>query len=162
VRNYINLTAGLEWNLNPDGFLRLQSSHLESKAFDKFLCSVSDDVIFHIVTGTPCRILDCSSRKKIGRVIFQGVPLIMFVLKKALGINSKAIVKGINVTEYFENVYKKLSKDTKNKYKYYIKFYKGNIAELTGETKKSIFDGKENNEYKNLWDLICNHKMGVY
>lgn len=150
MRTYINLTAGLEWNIQPNAFLRLQSSHLESKAFDKFLCSVPDDMLFYLINGFDCKILDCSSRKKIGRVIFQGIPLILFVLKKSIGINSKATVKNINVTDYFESVYKKLNKYTKNKYKYYKKFYKCNLGNLTGETKKSLLDGKENNEYKKI------------
>lgn len=83
----VNLTTGLEWGIKADCYSRLQSSHLEAKAWQKFIDSVDDNILYNLARGETVEIYDTSSRglDGVSRVVWQGVPFIKYTLERAWG-----------------------------------------------------------------------------
>jgi hypothetical protein len=141
----INLSTGLEFlpQVKPDGYSRLQSSHLEAKAWQKFLDSVDANILYNLAQGAHVVIYDCGSRRDDGcsRVIWQGVPLIKYVCERAWGLQgTPAMVKHYNAAQLFDDIYKRLDKQ---KVRYFCKHLQTASVNLTGAYKKSALDGRK-------------------
>ena len=138
-RIYLNLTAGLEFILRNKieltsevVFVRLRSSHIEQKAWNKFFYAFPDDLLLHLALGYECIILDASAnrggRSKIVRI---GVPVAKYILSR-IWFGKEVIPKRIG-KDYLERIYRMLRKDTKAKLKYYRSFLMTDEVKLTGK-----------------------------
>lgn len=166
-RLFINLTNGIEVLEKfknqipmPIGFIRIQSTYCEQKQWGKILRELDYSFLISIVTGEAVYVADYSAQKKEPRALYQGLEWIKFVLyKRLLGINKVAYVKDYNVTEYFEQQYKKLTKEDLQKIDYVKKFLlvdRFQIFKIAGGTKldgnysayKEILNKYMGGEYK--------------
>ena len=140
--NVINLTTGLEWNIEADSYSRLQSSHLESKAWQKFIDSVDDNILYNLARGNDVNIYDTSSRNLdgISRVVWQGIPFIKYTLERTWELpQNKPFFKGHNVARLLNDLYNQLNK---KRIRYYSKFVCTDTVRLNGYSKRSLLDGK--------------------
>lgn len=127
VRLYINLTAGLAYyeyyklENNNVVFCHLQSSHLESKSYNRFFYSLPDDLLLHLALGYNCIIIDCSSNNRgKSKIIRIGIPLIRFVLRKRW-FNNLVYENGLD-KKWLHKVLNNLERHTKRKLDYYRNF----------------------------------------
>jgi len=147
-RIYINLTTGLDKVLSFKSvykIIRIQSSLIESKSWDKIFYSLDDDLLFHLALGYKCIICDGSTNGT-SKVIRIGIPVIKRILEK-IWFNQSLVHYGVISYDYLKNIYNSLSESTKNKLKYYRKFLFTDKIKLTGLPFKGI-DG--NDEYFRL------------
>lgn len=140
--NILNLSTGLEFlpDVVPDGFCRLQSSHLESKAWQKFIDSVDNNILYLLSQGNKITIYDCGSRRVDGcsRVIWQGIPLIRYFCEKSWGlVISPVFFRDCNATKFAES----LRINTK-KIDYFKKHIATDSINIRGEYKLSLLDGR--------------------
>jgi len=138
VRYYINLTAGLEHLFSNSiktysniVFVRIQSSHIEQKAWGKLFYALPDDLLLNLAMGTKCIILDassnCGGNSKVLRI---GIPVIKYILNRLwFGVEFKP--KNMD-SKYLERVYRMLNKETKQKLRYFKKFLKTKEIKLEG------------------------------
>jgi hypothetical protein len=148
IKNFINLTNGIEaikeYNLTDYSFIRIQSTLFEQKHWEHVLNQLDSNLLMNLAMGNECIIYDYGSRNgDNSRVIWQGIPFITFILYKIwLNKINVTYVKDNDVTDYFHLVYKTLSKGTKRKLKYYIKFINTDTINLKGISKYTSNDGK--------------------
>ncbi len=124
MRVYINLTAGLEGykffkHLNPV-FIRIPSSYIESKAWDKLFYTLDSDLLLHLALGEECVIVDASKNPAGSKVIRIGIPMIKYVLGR-IWLEKEFVDKFLG-KDYQERVYKELSRDTRERLKYFKNF----------------------------------------
>jgi hypothetical protein len=95
-RHFINLTNGIEalpvLPLHPSqiNFLRLQSTHLEKKDFERLLRELDNNLLMNLALGNTCYVYDYGSRKKNpadhlyghSRLLWMGIPFIRMVLNR--------------------------------------------------------------------------------
>ncbi len=148
IIKYLNLTNGLEYldEIQNYKLVRIQSSLCERKCWDKLIQDLDYNFLFDLAQGNTIQIYDASSKKKETRALYQGIEFIRYVLLRRW-FDSKpseipAVVKGNNVTEYFEIEYKKLSSSTKKKLDYVKKFVNSNGIYINKICKKSLHDGE--------------------
>jgi hypothetical protein len=146
IKNYINLTNGIEaislYDLTDYSFIRIKSTYCEQKLWDKILIELDNDLLINLALGNICNIYDFSNGSSVPRSIWQGVPLIEFVLNLCwLGKETKPIVRGHNVKRYFDFCYKNLSKRTIKKLKYFKKFLYTDRLNINCITAQTINDG---------------------
>lgn len=155
VFNFLNLTTGLEWIpiLDLDlfhGFVRLQSSHLENKQFERFLQEFDNNVLMLLALGKTVFIWDCTSRKLKGedsRACWQGISWINYVLDRAWFNHEGIYAFGMHIC--FREKYAHLSRPTLKRLKYYRRFLQTNEIHLGYECKVSDHDG-DNDYYGRL------------
>ena len=152
MKDVVNLSTGLEYGLDAhmvDAYTRLQSSHLEAKAWDAFLMSVDSTIWYWLSKGHHINLYDCGSRRADGmsRVIWQGVPMINFCAYKA-GIIPSACspkFKDCNALTFLDHMWEhRLDKKTKKHLRYFAKYriVKNLPNKVHGRFKKSLLDGK--------------------
>jgi len=117
--NYVNLTAGLLQNRYEGQKIRLQSSHLESHSYDRFINSLSDDLLYNLAIGRQCTIVDCSSNYT-GKIKRRGLPIIKYILDY-IWFKKETIISPYGLAQ-MRTIYQGLSKTTKQRIKYYRKF----------------------------------------
>lgn len=156
---YINLTNGIEaikkhppYNYR---FIRIQSTLCERKCWDKLILDLDYDFLMNLALGNRCIIFDYSANKQMTRAIYQGLEFIKYVLarrwfKKA----HQPFVKGMNVTEYFRQEYKKLSKATKAKVDYFRKFLHTDILRVEGICARTAHD----NDFSFYYGILAEQK----
>ena len=115
---FINLSAGLMQTKYSGEIIRIQSSHLESKSFDRLFYGLSDSLLYHLAQNDECYIVDCSSNAT-GKVKKIGVPIIKAILTWRWFKERE--VKGFDRV-YLERIKRSLSRHTKRKIDYYAKF----------------------------------------
>jgi hypothetical protein len=154
IKFYYNLTTGLEYlsynvydTTNPN-LVRIQSSHLEGKHFDKVIKDLDYMFLLDLAVGNTAVIID-GSVNTISRVIWQGLPWIEYTLTRFwLKRSEKAFVKKINCTDFFDKEYQKLGDDSKAKLRYTRKYLNTDKINLCGWPFKSYLDGKDRGRYK--------------
>lgn len=115
MKIYINLSAGLLQDRYKGEIIRIQSSHLESHAFDRLFYGLSDSLLYHLAMGKDCLIVDCSSNN-VGKVIKRGIPIIIRVLKYLWFGEYDYSVLG---EDYLKRILVSLDAKTKKKLRYY-------------------------------------------
>ena len=151
--DFLNLTTGLEWTeyidyYNFDGFVRFQSTFLENKEFERFICEVDNNILMLLALGKSVCIWDTTSRMVKGnasRACWQGTSWLTYVLEKAW-LNKESIY-AYGMHSCFKEKYSELSRPTLNRIKYYRRFLQTETIELGYECRKSLHDGKP--EYYN-------------
>lgn len=88
-RHYLNLSNGLEAaptvlaSGEPWALLYLRSTTLERRDWPRlFLEELSDDLLWHLATGTVCVLHDRGTRRPLSKTVYHGVPLIRYVLAR--------------------------------------------------------------------------------
>jgi hypothetical protein len=138
MKYFINLTAGLLQNQYQGEFIRIQSSHLESHAFDRLFYSLSDALLYSLAKNEECCIVDCSSNN-IGKVIKRAIPIIQSILHYRW---FNRITNEIEY-KYLARILDKLSSETKRKLDYYKKFNPQFPIKLTGisiKVEKEVYE----------------------
>jgi hypothetical protein len=128
TKHFINLTNGIsalntftsvkDWH-----FIRILSTHCESKQWGKILQYLDNDFLLYLSLGYNCYVYDYSHHGKMSRACYQGIEWVRYALnknwfKKEIRVN----MNGTNCKEYFRKEYKKLDRPTINKLKYFKKF----------------------------------------
>lgn len=80
MKTFLNLTNGLEYRGPFDGFVRIQSTQCEQRAWDKILSGLDYTFLMHAATGQPIRVVDYSIKDRCPRALWQGLPLIEMAL----------------------------------------------------------------------------------
>jgi len=160
-KHYINLTNGIEWieNIPIDGFLRIRSTTLERHDFLFLMMDLDHNLLMHLALGYKCIIYNCGTRKEFSRTVYQGIPIINYILNRRwYDINPDFIPRvrrngtldeSMNLFEYFDHIYKNLfvhdmnSNKVKLKVKldYYKRFLGGIKVLLEGKSISTINDG---------------------
>ena len=142
---YVNLTNGIEAIPKlPLGyrFIRIQSTLCEQKCWDQVVRDLDYDFLMQLAFGNHCLIYDYSARKNISRALFQGLEFIKYVLNRRWFKNDpRAYVKNMDVTPYFAQEYKKLSKTAKRKIDYFKKFLQTDKINVEGFCEHTNNDG---------------------
>lgn len=126
MKVFVNLTHGKNNSLVyfATGYIRIQSTACEQKRWDFIIRDLDHNFLYTLSQGEQILVIDCSSRKKQSRALYQGIEWIKFCLNREwfgnYDINVK--VKKCNVFNYFNSI--KLSNEAKHKLKYYRKFLK--------------------------------------
>lgn len=128
---YLNLTNGLEMiNQYPNPhFIRIQSSHIEAKAYDTLFMQLDSDFLMNLALGNRCVVIDASQKDRLPKSIRVGIPIIEYVLNKnwfnteISCVSLKGTGKTIVIHEgYLNVVYNSLKSATKAKLRYFKKF----------------------------------------
>lgn len=141
---FYNLTNGLEIAdiKKYPHFTRIQSSHIEGKAWNHLFEQLSDELLFYLAIGEECVIVDASTKPLRSSIARIGIPVIIYVLSR-IWLKEKPKLEMFDV-KYLEKIYRSLNRSTRNKLKYYRKFLLTNKIRLNcfvGFTKR---DGKYN------------------
>ncbi len=135
IITYLNCTNGLDYiNNGYDNikFIRIQSTLLEAKKFDRIINELDYGFLIDIALGNTVFVMDGSTNKLESRALYQGIPWIEFVLNKNwFGREIKPMVKNHNSIEYFKEQYKNLSHDTCLKLKYVKNFLKQDLNKIS-------------------------------
>lgn len=147
IKHFINLTNGIEaireYSLKEYSFIRIQSSKCERKKWDDIIQELDSNFLLNLALGNKCIVYDFSAKKIVSRAIFQGIEFIKYALyKNWFNENIVVSVRGNNCFEYFNNSYKNLSKNNKNKLKYYKKFLNCDKLNLETVSNSTENDGK--------------------
>jgi len=86
------LTTGLE-NANIADFpriVRIQSSHIERKAWNRIFEQLNDELLFYLAIGQECQIIEGVKKPTSSKVVNTAIPVINYILyrvwfKKILG-----------------------------------------------------------------------------
>ena len=113
---YLNLTNGIKAiDFFPNSrYIRIQSSHCESKAYNTLLMQLSDDFLLNLSQGKRIVLIDGGINQKYPKAIRQGVDVILNCLNWAWF--NKPIQD-----EFYKEVWKSLDKVTKTRLRYYKK-----------------------------------------
>lgn len=145
VEIFINLTAGLEslqtlFN-SPLNFIRIQSTHLEQKHLEHVLRDLDNNFLMKLAIGKTCVVVDYTSRKKknnTSRACWQGIAWIKYCLNR-IWFNREIKCK-YGMHKCFEHHFSKLTRETKNKIKYYHKFIMKDDIDLRFECGPTDYD----------------------
>ena len=131
---FFNLTNGIEWlplfieaqSCNCK-YIRLQSTWCEQHRWDDILADLDYTFLLHLRVRGIAYVFDCSQKKSLSRALYQGLAWVRYALNRCWYNNGeRAIIKTahgkMDVTDYFDKEYKKLSKRTLAKLNYLKKF----------------------------------------
>jgi len=142
--NAVNLTNGLEYigafGIEPDLFVRLQSSHLEGGHWQRFVDEVDNGLLWHLSQGEKVYLCDCGSRSRNGvpRTIWQGIPIIRACCERAWHLEFHPVmVKGMNVSRWWAELKLDL-----RKYRYFRKHLQTDEVRFVGRSFRSTMDGR--------------------
>jgi hypothetical protein len=151
VEWFINLTTGLEFLEDPTyqflsvaAFLRLQSSHCETKQWDKIISDLDNNFLMKLAIGRKCIVLDCTSRKNknnTSRACWQGLSWIKYCLYRTWFYKEIELEQGM--TPYFRTQYNALPRFIRRKLKYYRKFLRTNELDLHYVCRPTDNDGND-------------------
>jgi hypothetical protein len=127
-------------------FVRIQSSHLEAKAFHKVLYGIGHDLPLQLALGNDCVVLDkCHNRHRdnYSRALWQGIPWITYVLERAWGLkHSWQECRGHACKAFFaEMLRKKACYEPFEQLKYFRKFLNTETVNLYMRTGLTGCDG---------------------
>lgn len=146
---FLNLTNGLLYDGDFDGFIRIQSCHCEQKSWEKVMMGIDDNFLMWLALGKDVKVVDYSAKKEVPRALYQGLEWIWYCCCKAWNIPPNAIVNGVNCNGYFEEEWKKIDRKKKNKFKYYRKF-------LNNPKKPQVIAGKtdKDGDYEYFQEIV--------
>ena len=138
---YLNLTNGIEFinDYTNARFLRIQSSHCESRAYNELVKQLDSDFLFNLAIGNKCIVVDASNGFRIAKSLRTGLNVIYYLLQRAW---FDKIVKLKGFDDMFLNrVYCSLDKNCKNKLHYFQKFCLEDSINLCFYNYKTTKDG---------------------
>lgn len=140
---FINLTNGIEAIPDLDSqdihFIRIQSSHCERQKYSQILENIDFNFLMYLAMGYECVVYDYAANSDVPKAVYTGLEWIKYVCNRRwLDLEEPAIVKGKNVSEFYQLQYSKLEYKTKRKIDYFKKFVltdKLKIVAITSQTK---------------------------
>lgn len=154
MKTFLNLSNGIE-RVNEyewDGFVRIQSSHLEKAHWEEVLSQLDSNFLMWVANG-PVRIIDgAGSSREDARACWQGIPWITYALERTWFNRRKhtVICGKYNVTDYFESVCRELTKKTLKKLKYFRTYLTIEEVQISYECFRSTIDDKKD-IHKKIW-----------
>jgi len=138
IKYYLNLTLGLDFyerykKFNPT-IIRIQSSHIERKVYNKIFYGLDNDLLYHLAMGDLCFIVDGSSNSS-SKVIRIGIPVIEYVLNR-IWFKQEIKMTGFDIN-WFRKIYRELEKDTRAKLKYFRNYLQKDKIQLYGISLKT-------------------------
>ncbi|MFL1672138.1 hypothetical protein [Paenibacillus dendritiformis] len=159
TKHFVNLTNGIEVIPKLDGeysFIRIQSTACEQKRWDFILQDLDYTFLMSLALGHKCIVYDYGANKPTPRAIHQGLEFVRYVLSRRwFGEILTPFVRGHNVSQYFNGVYRSLSDQTLKKLDYFRKFLRTdqlNLEIITGSTSR---DG----DYDYYRDILFEKEM---
>jgi hypothetical protein len=152
LKVYHNLSTGLEFINNSNreiNIIRIQSTLLEQSHYDNIIKELDYKFLLDLAVGNEVLIID-GSVSIVSRAIWQGVPWITYVLRRMWlkEFPQDITVKNYNMTKYFSERFKELSKDSKNKIRYTRKYLNTTKINLITQPLLCELDGKDKGVYK--------------
>lgn len=137
--HFINLTNGIEALSNLSSllpatelrFTRIQSSHCESRAYEKILLSLDNELLFALACGRSCFLYDFASRNRqrgVPRSLFLGLEFIKWSLAylwfhktQPNLVSDKVMIRGSNTVPFWRDEVMgfRISRDAKKKIRYF-------------------------------------------
>lgn len=155
-KHYLNLTNGLnsieKHYFSDINVIRIQSTKCEDPGqYEDIIMDLDYDFLLHIALGFKVIVHDYTHRGRNNkpRAIWQGLKWVEFVLNRIWFNKEMRCENGMNV--FFQERYKKLSKKTRNKIKYFRKFLKTDHLTIEGRTDLTTHDG-DYSYFSNLLD----------
>lgn len=156
IVHYVNLTNGIEAipELKEFRFIRIQSTACEQKRWDFILQDLDYDFLMNLAIGNTCIVYDFSNKRDVSRAIFQGLEWVRYALNRRwLNRMIKPIVRGHNVSRYFDEVYRQLEDRTKKKLDYFKKFLLTDEIRLQAVCRRTSHDGN----YEYYREILANY-----
>ena len=162
IKHYLNLTNGVQQLPllppgEPYGFVRIQSTTLEQKNWNKlFYSDIDHDMLMHLALGYKCFLYDRGTKRPRSKTVYMGVPIIEYVLNRCWFDLDPGVVLGggrhvpadINMVDIARRAYAALfcSKDDKtalvrSRLRYYKKFVACDKIDLVGVSYSTDKDG---------------------
>jgi len=138
---FYNLTTGLEAVNIADypRIVRIQSSHIERKAWNRILEQLSDELLFYLAIGRECQIIEGVKKPTSSKVMNTAIPVISYILYRAW---FKKIIRVSKMDPmYLDKIYKGLIPPVKKKLKYFRKFLLTSEIKLYGVVAPAYHDG---------------------
>ncbi len=159
---YLNLTNGIEalqkMKFRDVKFVRIQSTKCEQKDWSFIIEDLDYQFLFDLALGRKVVVIDFSAKKEKTRVIYQGLPWIIYVLNmRWFDREITSFVKQNNVTKYFRSIYHILPERTKKKLDYVKKFLSTDKIYLYGACEKTKLDSK----YEVCKDILYNKYLDM-
>lgn len=85
MKTFVNLTNGIEAlpDLSRvDGYIRIQSTHLEQGLYDVMINDIDYSFLVCLAVEREATVVDFSQHKKCSRALYLGVPFITYILNK--------------------------------------------------------------------------------
>jgi hypothetical protein len=160
IHHFLNLSNGILWKpelIGPIHFMRLESTTLESRCWQKFFGDLDHNLLMHLAIGKTCIVYDCGCRREFSKTIRWGIPLIRYTLERRWfgecltpPIDPRS---GQNFTTWFAQVYKEFFETNGSQEKGHVKrkldYYKKWVSAsenkgvyLIGKSKITDLDGK--------------------
>lgn len=129
MKNYLNLTNGLEWwnEVEYPQLIRIESTAIEHHDWWRILRDLDADFLMNLAIGNECHVYDCGTRRQTSKTISIGIPFI----KEHLS----AFWEGRQIS-----LLNKEEQDCGRRLKYFKKYYQGKIK-LTGHSRSTTHDG---------------------
>ncbi len=138
---FYNLTTGLE-NANIADFpriVRIQSSHIERKAWNRIFEQLNDELLFYLAIGQECQIIEGVKKPTSSKVVNTAIPVINYILYR---VWFKKNIRVLRMDpKYLDRIYKELTPSVKKKLKYFRKFLLTSEIKLYGITSPAYHDG---------------------
>lgn len=150
---FFNLTNGIEWlplfcdkHRYGYNFIRLQSTWCEQHRWDDILADLDYTFLLHLRVRGIAYVFDCSQKKVLSRALYQGLVWVRYALNRCWYNNGeRAIIRtthgNMDVTDYFDKEYKKLSKRTLSKLNYLKKFKGYGRVDIVPRCMRTTHDG---------------------
>ena len=137
--HFVNLTNGLLaielYHLKDYRYIRIQSTWCEQKRWSDILWTLSDDFLMACAKGELCYVYDFSEKRKYTRAVWQGLEWIKYVLNRRwYGRTYKPEGRAGTAGKYFDEQYRKLSKNVLNRIDYYGKYTGNGLILIHGIT----------------------------
>lgn len=148
---FYNLTTGLEGVrlLDCPRFVRIQSSHIESKKWDRILGQLSDELLFYLAIGYRCYIVEGTNKSSNSKVIRIAIPMICYILNR-IWLKKVIMIPRTDI-KYLDKVYKELPEVVRTKLKYFRKFLLTDKIRLYGVAVRAYHDGEYEWYRKKVW-----------
>lgn len=146
---FLNLTNGIEalekngFNIDEVNFIRIQSCHIESRKWELILDELDYNFMMFLAMGFECEVHDCGAQCETSKAVYYGVEWVRFVLNKRwLKQTIIPIVKGKNVLADFEKKYSEISRKSRHRLDYFVKYLNTDTLKLTSVTFATLNDNK--------------------
>lgn len=163
MKTFLNLSNGIEKvnDCSWDGFIRIQSSHLEKAHWEEVLLQLDNNFLMWVANG-PVTIIDGgSARGENARSCWQGIPWITYALERAWFNNNihTVLLNKYNVTNEYKSYYEDLSKKTLRKLKYFRTYLTVDKVDIRWLGFHSTIDDKKE-LHRDIWrDFLKTYKL---
>lgn len=171
---YLNLTNGIEY-LNdveePYSFIRIQSTTLERKLYEKLVLELDYAFLLNLALGKKVIVIDYGTNRKNSKTISRGIPIIKYILNRFwydidedVYFLSQNTDKKVKQTEYVKHIYNQLFTYNRTKEKekvisklrYFKRYLNSDRVYLEGKSFSTNNDG----DYP-YYSILLKEKHGI-